>query len=113
MMALQVQVKKKETERQQEMRLRSFAYLKQLEDQEVWKELHLHSSSTNAAHKLRLDKMLKPQERLLPMDMSPTAYLASLVPGKSNCQGTPCLCCNTDTTTFVVSGRAWISSAAT
>ncbi|KAK9858436.1 hypothetical protein WJX84_007783 [Apatococcus fuscideae] len=63
------------------MRLRSFAYLKQMEEREPWKDLRLHSSSTVAAHNLRRENMLKPHDRELPMSMSPEAYLASLVPG--------------------------------
>ena len=73
-------MKRKETEKQQENRLRSYVYMKEVEDKEPWKELKLHSASSTAAHKLRA-KLLHPQDRLLPMDLAPADYLASLVPG--------------------------------
>ncbi len=78
---LQVQVKRKETEKQQENRLRSYGYLKEVEEKEAWRELKLHSAASTAAHNLRA-KLLHPQDRCLPMDLPPDAYLASLVPGR-------------------------------
>lgn len=65
------------------MRLRSYAHLMQMEEQEPWKDLRLHSSASNPARKLRSENLLRPQERVLPMSMSPEAYLAALVPGES------------------------------
>ena len=82
MVRTQVQVKRKETERQQEMRLRSYAYLAETVQKEAWKEMCLHSGSSTAAHNLR-SKLLQPQDRCLAMDLAPQAYLAALVPGRT------------------------------
>ena len=69
-----VQVKRRETERQTEMRMHSHAYLKQREEEEKWVELEAYDSSTEAAEALRAQ--VPPSPPTVPP--SPPTHCASL-----------------------------------
>jgi DNA-directed RNA polymerase-3 subunit RPC5 len=90
--AVEVTVKRRETERQQQMRLKSFGYMQQEEQQEAWVPLTVVPSDSAAADKL-WDKLLSPdvpvddqqqqqrqRRRPKPVPLSQSAYLNSFVP---------------------------------
>lgn len=82
----QVQVKRRETERQVEMRMSSYAYLQSIEAEEPWVKLAAHAPDSVpadnvwAALKLNVDADI-------PMTLGRQAYLDALLPGQSSCFG--------------------------
>ena len=75
--AVQVQVKRRETERQQESRLNSYAYLAEQERQEPWRELQAIPPRTSI-----VDTMLyKAVEEDVPMELSQQDYSCAILPG--------------------------------
>jgi DNA-directed RNA polymerase-3 subunit RPC5 len=91
--AVEVTVKRRETERQQQMRLQSFGYMQQEEQQEAWVPLTVVPSDSAAADKL-WDKLLSPDveqddpqqqqqqrgRRPRPVPLSRADYLKAFVP---------------------------------
>lgn len=89
--AVEVTVKRRETERQQQMRLKSFGYMQQEEQQEAWVPLTVVPSDSAAADKL-WDKLLSPntdaddqqqqqqRRRPKPAPLSRGEYLNAFVP---------------------------------
>ena len=76
----QVQVRRRETDRQQEARLRSHAYLKMKEEEEPWVHLEVHTEESGASSAVK-DFLCAPAtdpsslKPLAPMD-----YLPALIP---------------------------------
>ncbi|KAG0614812.1 hypothetical protein M758_6G205100 [Ceratodon purpureus] len=80
---LQVNVRRRETERQEANRLQSHAYLKQLEEAEAWIPLEPHGTDSPVTEGIRQKMVAKTQDRIN-FNMSPDAYLGSLVPGRAS-----------------------------
>ena len=81
---LQVQVQRRETERQAEQRLTSYAYISQQEADEKWKQLKCSSAESEVAAKV-WDKLTTPSEHAAaPDNLSRSAYLATLIPGEDH-----------------------------
>jgi DNA-directed RNA polymerase-3 subunit RPC5 len=83
--ALEVQIKRRETERQVAARQRSYAYLQQQEETEAWKPLEVHSDGSAVSEALKA-KMLAVEQQpghqqpsVGPL-LSRAAYLAALSP---------------------------------
>lgn len=88
---MEVTVKRRETERQQQMRLKSFGYMQQEEQQEAWVPLTVVPSDSAAADKL-WDKLLSPdveqeepqqqqkRQKQRPVPLSRQEYLKAFVP---------------------------------
>jgi DNA-directed RNA polymerase-3 subunit RPC5 len=81
--AIEVQVKRRETERQQAARLKSYTYLQQEEEAEAWVNLQVHHGSSAAAGAI-WDKVLQPAPAAtagaLPPLLGRTAYLNTFLP---------------------------------
>ena len=76
-LGVQVQVKRRETERQQESRLNSYAYLAEQERQEPWCELQAIPPQTSI-----IDTMLyRAVEDDVPMELSQQDYSCAILPG--------------------------------
>ena len=74
---MQVQVKRRETERQQESRLNSYAYLAEQERQEPWCALQAIPPQAGI-----IDTMLyKAVEDDVPMELSQQDYSCAILPG--------------------------------
>jgi len=98
--AVEVTVKRRETERQQQMRLKSFGYMQQEEQQEAWVPLTVIPSDSAAADKL-WNKLLTPEplpdepqqqqqqqqtqqrQPLRPQPLSRAEYLNAFVPSSA------------------------------
>eukprot|EP01102_Stenamoeba_stenopodia_P012236 TRINITY_DN3836_c0_g1_i2.p1 TRINITY_DN3836_c0_g1~~TRINITY_DN3836_c0_g1_i2.p1 ORF type:complete len:696 (-),score=215.08 TRINITY_DN3836_c0_g1_i2:75-2162(-) len=76
---LQVQFKKKENERAVAARQRSHAYLKQLEEDEVWAELDYHENN-DPATSIVFEKLFDQNQKDVKFDVSKQQYVATLVP---------------------------------
>ncbi|KAF5830650.1 hypothetical protein DUNSADRAFT_14215, partial [Dunaliella salina] len=57
--AVEVQVQKRETERQLQARINSYAYISQKEEEEQWKDLKVHLQESDVAYRL-WDKLMAP-----------------------------------------------------
>ncbi|KAG1666688.1 hypothetical protein FOA52_013600 [Chlamydomonas sp. UWO 241] len=79
MHAVEVQVQKRETERQQQARLNSFAHLSAKEEEEPWVQMNLLGAETRAADQI-WTRFMTPKEAALNVDMSRGAYLKAFVP---------------------------------
>ena len=85
---LQVQVQRRETERQAEQRLASFAHISQTEAEEKWRTLNYASPESEVASGI-WEKLMKPTQQDAPLASMPCAdYLSTLAAGKA---GLPCL----------------------
>lgn len=80
---LQVNVRRRETERQEANRLQSHAYLKQLEEAEAWIPLEPHGTDSPVTEGIRQKMVTKTQESIN-FNMTPSAYLNTLVPGRAS-----------------------------
>lgn len=80
---LQVNIRRRETERQEANRLQSHAYLKQLEETEAWIPLEPHGTDSSVTEEIRQKMVVKIQDRIN-FNMSSYTYLNSLVPGRSS-----------------------------
>jgi DNA-directed RNA polymerase-3 subunit RPC5 len=80
---LQVNVRRRETERQEANRLQSHAYLKQLEEAEPWIPLEPHGTDSPVTEGIRQKMVAKTQDRIN-FNMTPDAYLSTLVPGRAS-----------------------------
>ena len=70
-------VQRRETERQQESRLNSYAFLTEQEQQEPWRELHAIPPQPDI-----VDAMLyNAVEDSVPMDLSQQDYSCAILPG--------------------------------
>jgi DNA-directed RNA polymerase-3 subunit RPC5 len=81
--ALEVQIKRRETERQVAARQRSYAYLQQQEEAEAWKPLAVHSDGSAVSEALKGKVMaVEPSAHQHPVGqpLSRAAYLAALSP---------------------------------
>ncbi len=76
----QVSVQRRETERQTEMRLKSYSHHAKREGEEPWVPLQLHGADSAAAHSV-WGRLTSPAETPVPMNMSRAEYLDSFVPG--------------------------------
>ena len=84
---MQVQVQRRETERQAEQRLASFAHISQTEAEEKWRTLNYASSDTEVASGI-WEKLMKPTQQDASLASMPcAAYLSTLTAGKA---GLPC-----------------------
>ena len=78
-------MQRRETERQTEQRLTSYAYISQQEADEKWKHLKCSSADSEVAAKV-WDKLTTPNEHAaVPDNLSRSAYLATLIPGSEHC----------------------------
>lgn len=77
---VQVQVKRRETERQVEMRMNSYAYLQGIEADEPWVDLDAHAPDSGAAESV-WSALHRTLEADVPMTLSREAYLDALLPG--------------------------------
>ncbi len=84
----QVQVKRRETERQVEMRVNSYAYLQGIEADEPWLELDAHAPDSGAAQSV-WSALHRTFDADVPMSLSREAYLDALLPG----EGPRCALC--------------------
>ena len=83
---VQVQVKRRETERQQESRLNSYAYLAEQERQEPWCALQAIPPQAKL-----VDTMLyKAVEETVPMELSRQDYSCAILPGVAQPACTAC-----------------------
>lgn len=81
--SLQVQVQRRETERQAEQRLASFAHISQTEAEEKWKTLNYASPDSEVASGI-WDRLMKPMQQEVSLASMPcAAYLATLTAGKA------------------------------
>lgn len=78
----QVQVKRRETERQQEQRVSSYAYLAEKEQEEPWQGLDAHSPGSALAVGV-WSALHNTSEAEVPMGLDREAYLGILLPGCS------------------------------
>jgi len=77
--SLQVEVKRRETERQQESRLNSYAYLTEREQQEPWRELHAIPPRADIVNSM----LYKAMDEAVPMELSQQDYSCAILPGKN------------------------------
>lgn len=85
---MQVQVQRRETERQAEQRLASFAHISQTEAEEKWRTLNYASPDSEVATGI-WEKLMKPTQQEGSLASMPcAAYLSTLTAGKA---GLPCL----------------------
>ncbi|XP_002988629.2 DNA-directed RNA polymerase III subunit RPC5 [Selaginella moellendorffii] len=80
--AFKVEIKKQETERQQQSRLMSYAHLKQLEEAEAWITLEPHGLDSPVTKEIKM-KMKSSANNLIRFDMSRNEYMKKLVPGRA------------------------------
>lgn len=73
----QVQVQRRETERQAQMRLKSHAYISKLEADEEWVDIKFRDLSTDDNVWRKLEGA--PEEEL-PMELTAAEYLTALLP---------------------------------
>ncbi|KAG6549694.1 hypothetical protein Mapa_008674 [Marchantia paleacea] len=81
LVALQVNVRRRETEWQEENRLHSHAYLKQLDDAEPWIPLEPHGVDSPVTDGVR-SKMIASATTQIPFKLGPADYIKKLVPGQ-------------------------------
>ncbi|KAJ7529635.1 hypothetical protein O6H91_15G059500 [Diphasiastrum complanatum] len=81
--AFKVEIKKQETERQQQFRMQSHAYLKQLEEAEPWIALEPHGGDSPVSLDIK-QKIVSTGNNQIPFNMQPIDYLNTLVPGRSS-----------------------------
>lgn len=79
--ALQVQVQRRETERQAEQRLASFAHISQTEADEKWRMLEYAASDSEVASGVWEKLMKPPQQAAFPASMPCATYLSTLTAG--------------------------------
>ena len=80
--AAQVQVQRRETERQTEQRLNSYAFLSQQESDEKWKQLKCSAADSEVAAKV-WDKLTTPAEQdAATENLSRSHYLATIIPSQ-------------------------------
>lgn len=77
----QVNVQRRETERQTEARLRSYSHHAKQQEEEPWLDLKLHSETSDAARSV-WEKLATPPETELPATMTRQEYLAAITPGE-------------------------------
>ncbi|KAK9820135.1 hypothetical protein WJX72_006476 [[Myrmecia] bisecta] len=80
--ALTVQVKRRETERQAEARLNSYAYISQRAEEERWTELQSWPANSGSADGM-WEQLMTPTEQVLDASLSRTDYLTALVPASA------------------------------
>lgn len=79
---MQVQVQRRETERQAEQRVNSYAYIARQEADEKWKQLNCASADSSVASSL-WDKLMTPPAAGVSVASMPRAsYLSALTAGK-------------------------------
>ena len=78
---MQVEVKRRETERQQQFRLKSYAYISKQEADEKWTPITMNPADSNSAAVL-WDKLASGPETQLPLDLSREEYLSACLPCK-------------------------------
>lgn len=83
LVALKVEVKKQETERQEQMRLQSHAYLKQLDEAEAWVQLEPHGVGSPVTDGIR-HMMASTEGGDVPFGMPMSHYINYLLPGRAN-----------------------------
>jgi len=75
---VEVQVQKRETERQLQARINSYAYISQKEEEEQWKDLKVHLQESDVAYRL-WDKLMAPSTDPHPTkDAKERSYLSRL-----------------------------------
>lgn len=79
---MQVNVQRRETERQTEARLRSYSHHAKQQEEEPWLDLKLHSETSDATRSV-WEKLASPPETELPATMTRQEYLAAITPGVS------------------------------
>mmetsp|Transcript_4425 Transcript_4425/g.15842 ORF Transcript_4425/g.15842 Transcript_4425/m.15842 type:complete len:719 (+) Transcript_4425:152-2308(+) len=91
LLPLQVQVRRRETERQTEARLQSHAYLRKLDEEETWVKLvaNIDNKSSTAAYERffkdsSIERLRNGELTEMPFNMTPSAYLAGLTPGRAS-----------------------------
>lgn len=87
--AIEVQIKKRETERQQQARLNSYAYLVSKEAEEAWKPLTNNTPDSSAAAAIRC-KYLVPKEGREYEAVARPAYLKTVVPTSAQVGSSEC-----------------------
>lgn len=78
--AIKVNVQRRETERQAEMRLKSYSYHAQKESEEPWRDLELLGPDSDAAAGI-LDAIVSPPNTVVPLTMSGIDFLKAVTPG--------------------------------
>lgn len=84
--AAQVNVQKRETERQVENRTKSYAYMKETEGKEEWKKLK-HHTPQSAEATVVWQALQQPVQQPLEFSLGPQKYLRLLTPGCQACFG--------------------------
>ena len=79
---LQVQVQRRETERQAEQRVNSYAYIARQEAEEKWKQLNCASADSSVASSLWDKLMTPPAVGVSVASMPRASYLSALTAGK-------------------------------
>lgn len=85
--SFQVQVQRRETERQAEQRLASFAHISRTEAEEKWKTLNYASPDSEVASGI-WERLMKPTQQEASLASMPcAAYLSTLTAGKAGLSG--------------------------
>ncbi len=79
---MQVQVQRRETERQAEQRVNSYAYIARQEADEKWKQLNCASADSSVAGSLWDRLMTPPAETASLASMPRASYLSALTSGR-------------------------------
>ncbi|GBG90570.1 hypothetical protein CBR_g50913 [Chara braunii] len=83
---LQVQIRRKSTEHDEEQRMQSYAYLKQQEDAEAWVIVEPHASGSDETIKRR-NMMISSSKGTPTTVLSPEDYVLTLMPGRLSGSG--------------------------
>eukprot|EP00250_Pteridium_aquilinum_P012057 c20483_g1_i1 orf=65-2383(+) len=83
LVALKVEVKKQETERQEQIRLQSHAYLKQLDEAEPWVPLETHGVDSPITEEIR-HILTSKNGNEIPFAMPMSEYVSQIVPGRAS-----------------------------
>lgn len=90
---MQVQVQRRETERQAEQRVNSYAYIARQEADEKWKQLNCASADSSVAGSLWDRLMTPPAETATLASMPRASYLSALTSGKHQMLTCIAVCC--------------------
>ncbi|GBG76284.1 hypothetical protein CBR_g22032 [Chara braunii] len=83
---LQVQIRRKSTEHDEEQRMQSYAFLKQQEDAEAWVVVEPHASGSDETVKMR-NTMISSLKSSPTAALSPEDYVLTLTPGRLSGSG--------------------------
>ncbi|GFH22142.1 uncharacterized protein HaLaN_19560 [Haematococcus lacustris] len=86
MKAVELQVQKRETERQQQQRLNSYAHISKQEEDEAWKTLKLHMPDSRPAEKVWGALMTPAESKPAHPHLPRPAYLKAILPPAASAQ---------------------------